>query len=136
MGVAISLPFSFNDSGAINTNNLESKQWADKVLSVVFTRFGERAMRPNFGSLAGEAVFEPEGSVVDFVTQAVTSAFGEFLPELKLTKIEVTNESKDDLNELVLTVSVEYRLPNKQVDTITTKIGSFTRAGELIEEIE
>lgn len=135
MGVSISLPFLFNGSGAINTNTLEAKQWADKVLSVVFTRFGERVMRPNFGSLTGESVFEPEGSIVDFVTQAVTSAFGEFLPELKLTKVEVSNESKDNLNELVLTVSVEYRLPNKQIDTVTTKIGSFTRAGELIEEI-
>lgn len=136
MGVAISLPFVFNSSGAINTNNLDSKQWADKVLSVVFTRFGERVMRPNFGSLTGEAVFEPEGSVVDFVNQAVTSAFGEFLPELKLTKVEITDGDTSGLNELVLTISVEYRLPNKQVDTITTKIGSFTRAGELIEEIE
>lgn len=135
MGTAISLPFSFNSAGAINTNNLESKQWADRVLGVLFTRFGERPMRPNFGSLASESVFEPEGSVVEFVTEAITSAFGEFLPELKLGAIQISNEEGRGLNELVLTVSVEYTLPNKQVETVTTKIGSFTRAGELIEEI-
>jgi phage baseplate assembly protein W len=136
MGTAISLPFSFNTSGAINTNNLDSKQWADRVFGAIFTRLGERPMRPNYGSIAADALFEPEGSVVDFVQQTVTSAFGEFLPELKLLRVEIEKDSVEGLNELVLTVSVEYRLPNKQVEIITTKIGSFTRAGELIEEIE
>jgi phage baseplate assembly protein W len=136
MGTAISLPFSFNAAGAISVSSLESKQWADRVLAVIFTRFGERMMRPNFGSLTSESIFEPEGEVVDFVQRAVTSAFGEFLPELKLLNVSITDEDGIGLNELVLTVSVEYRLPNKQVDTVTTKVGSFTRAGELIEEIE
>jgi phage baseplate assembly protein W len=93
-------------------------------------------MRPNYGSIAADALFEPESSIVDFVQQTVTSAFGEFLPELKLLRVEIEKDSVEGLNELVLTVSVEYRLPNKQVEIITTKIGSFTRAGELIEEIE
>ena len=136
MGVSISLPFSFNTAGAISTNNLESKQWADRVLGVLFTRFNERVMRPNFGSLTPNAVFEPEGSVYEFVRQAVTSAFGEFLPELELRQILITDEEGLGLNELVLTVSVEYKLPNKQVDSIATKVGSFTRAGELIQEVE
>lgn len=136
MGISISLPFSFNTSGAINTNNLESKQWADRVLGAVFTRFGERVMRPNYGSIAADSLFEPEGSVVDFITQTVTASFGEFLPELKLLKVEIEKEPTTGLTDLVLTVSVEYRLPNKQVDSITTKIGSFTRAGELIEEVD
>lgn len=136
MGVAISLPFSFNTAGAVSTSNVESKQWADRVLGVIFTRFNERVMRPNFGSLTPNAVFEPEGSVYEFVRQAVTSAFGEFLPELELREILITDEEGLGLNELVLTVSVEYKLPNKLVETITTKVGSFTRAGELIEEIE
>lgn len=136
MGTAISLPFSFNTSGAINTNNLDSKQWADKVLGAVFTRFGERVMRPNYGSIVSDSLFEPEGSVVDFVQQTITAAFGEFLPELKLIRVEIEKEPNSGLTDLVLTVSVEYRLPNKQIDTITTKIGSFTRAGELIEEVE
>lgn len=135
MANTISLPFSFNAAGNVNTTSLDSKQWSDRVLGSIFTQPLDRVMRPGFGSYAIQAVFEPEGTVVEFITRTVTSAFNEFLPQLTLLNIAVTKESGNDLADSVVVVSIEYELPNKQVDTVTTKVGLFTRTGELIQEI-
>lgn len=135
MSTTISLPFAFNTSGAVNTTASYKRQWADRVLGVLFTLPGERVMRPSFGSQARGAVFEPEGVVVDYITRTVSAAFGQFLPDLSLSSVKVTAESRD-LGDQILVVSVDYELPNKQTDSVTTKIGTFSRSGELLEEID
>lgn len=135
MGTTISLPFSFNVSGAVNTTASYQRQWADRVLGVLFTLPGERVMRPSFGSQAKAAVYEPEGVVGEFVTRTVTAAFGQFLPELSLSGVKVTTEN-GGLDDQVFVVSVDYELPNKQKDSVTAKIGTFSRSGELLQEID
>lgn len=135
MGSVISLPFSFTVSGGVNTTNLVSKTWSDRVLGVIFTLPSERVMRPNYGSLAKASVFEPEGAVAEYINRTVRSAFNQYLPELSLLSIKVTKEP-DELGDEGLIIYVDYTLPNKQVDSVTAKIGSFTRAGELIQEIK
>ena len=92
-------------------------------------------MRPNFGSLAKSSVFEPEGNVGEYVRRTVTSAFNQYLPELSLTSVKVVKEY-GELGDEGFVIYVDYVLPNKQIDSVTAKIGSFTRAGELIQEIE
>ena len=136
MSNSISLPFSFTSGGSVNTSSSESKQWSDRVLGTIFTQPLDRIMRPGFGSYATSAVFEPEGTVVDFVTRTVTAAFNEFLPNLTLLNVAVTKETTSGLDDPALVISVEYELPSKQIDTVTTKVGIFTRAGELIQEIK
>lgn len=135
MGSVISLPFSFTVSGGVNTTNLVSKTWSDRVLGVIFTAPNERVMRPNYGSLAKSSLFEPEGAVAEYVNRAVTSAFNQYLPELSLLSVKVTKEYGELGNEGFV-IYVDYMLPNKQTDSVTAKIGSFTRAGELIQEIQ
>lgn len=135
MASSISLPFSFNIAGSVNSTTLESKAWSDKVLGVIFTMPADRVMRPTYGSYAMGAVFEPEETVVEYVTRTVTAAFSQYLPELSLRGVYITNENQG-LGDEGVVISVDYELPNKQIDTITTKIGSFTRTGELIQEIK
>jgi phage baseplate assembly protein W len=135
MSYAIALPFAFTSSGGVNTTNLVSKTWSDRVLGVIFTLPSERVMRPNFGSLAKSAVFEPEGAVSEYVRRAVTSAFNQYLPELSLNSVKVVKESGELGNEGFV-IYVDYLLPNRQQDSVTAKVGSFTRAGELIQEIQ
>jgi phage baseplate assembly protein W len=134
MAVTISLPFSFNSSGAINTTASPQRQWADRVLGALFTMPGERVMNPSFGSLAKSSVFEPEGVVAEYITRTVSAAFGQYLSELTLLDVSVTKE--DELGNEYLIVSVNYELPNREEESITTKIGTFSRTGELIQEID
>jgi phage baseplate assembly protein W len=135
MGTMISLPFSFNISGSVNTTTLIQRQWADRVLSVIFTTPGERVMEPFFGSFTKGAVFEPEGAVVEYIKRTVTSSFGDFLPELTLLNVFVTKE-ESELDYEALVVSVDYELPNREKASVTAKIGTFSRTGELIQEID
>jgi phage baseplate assembly protein W len=135
MTSVIALPFSFTTSGGVNSTNLVSKTWSDRVLGAIFTLPSERVMRPNFGSLAKASVFEPEGVVREFVSRTVTSAFNQYLPELSLTSVKVVKEY-GELGDEGFVIYVDYVLPNRQTDSVTAKIGSFTRAGELIQEIQ
>lgn len=135
MASSIALPFSFNLSGAVNSTSLNEKAWADRVYGVLFTLPMDRVMRPSFGSYTTGAVFEPQDTVAEYVTRTASAAFAQFLPELTLLGIYVTDENQGLGDEGVI-ISVDYELPNKQVDTITTKIGTFTRTGELIQEIK
>jgi phage baseplate assembly protein W len=132
MSSVISLPFSFSVSGGVNTTTLLSKTWSDRVIGVIFTEPSERSMRPNYGSLARGCVFEPEGVVGEFLNRAITSAFNQYLPELSLLSIKVTKEEAE-LGDEGFVIYVDYMLPNKQTDSLTAKIGTFTRAGELIQ---
>jgi phage baseplate assembly protein W len=135
MSSVIALPFSFTASGGVNSTNLISKTWSDRVLGAIFTAPSERVMRPNFGSLAKSSVFEPEGAVREYVSRTVTSAFNQYLPELSLTSVKVVKEYGELGNEGFV-IYVDYVLPNRQTDSVIAKVGSFTRAGELIQEIE
>jgi phage baseplate assembly protein W len=134
MGTTLSLPFSFNIAGSVNTTVSPQRQWADRVLGVIFTTPGERVMQPFFGSDTKGAVFEPEGAVVEYIKRTVTSSFGQFLPELTLRNVFVTKE-ESELDYEALVVSVDYELPNKEQASVTAKIGTFSRTGELIQEI-
>jgi phage baseplate assembly protein W len=135
MATAIALPFGFNISGAVNTTSINEKFWADRVYGVLFTLPMDRVMRPSFGSYTMGAVFEPQDTVVEYVNRTAAAAFAQFLPELTLVGIYITDENQGLGDEGVI-ISVDYELPNNQVDTITTKIGTFTRTGDLIQEIK
>lgn len=134
MGTTISLPFSFTVAGSVGTTNLASQQWHDRVLGVLFTAPDSRVMRPTYGTVAAGALFEPESVVTEYVSKAIGAAFNQYLQELSLTRISVTKESTS-LGVDALNISVEYELPNKQVDSLVVKAGTFTRSGDLIQEL-
>ena len=135
MAVTIALPFSFNSSGAVNATASIQRQWADRVLGVIFTMPEERVMRPSFGSLAKSAIFEPEGIVADYITRTVSGAFGQYLPELTLLDVSITKEGAE-LGDEYLLVSVNYELPNREEASVVAKVGTFSRTGELLQEID
>jgi phage baseplate assembly protein W len=134
MATTISLPFSFNISGSVNTTTISAKQWQDRILGVIFTAPDSRVMRPSYGTVAAGALFEPETVVTEYVSKAVSAAFNQYLPELTLISIRVTKETAE-LGVDALNISVEYELPNKQVDSLSTKAGTFNRSGDLIQEL-
>lgn len=127
----ISLPFSFNSFGKISTTTDEAAIWQSRVVLVLMTRFGERAMRPSYGSEIGSTLFENEATSIEMLNRTVTIAFNTWLNSLKL--IQIT--PKFDPNAGALEVSVIYSLPSGKTDEVTLKTALFNRSGDILQEI-
>lgn len=128
---AISLPFSFNEYGETNSTSDVKKIWRDRVLLVIMTRFGERVMRPNFGSLVQHVVFEPEGLAVETAKSTITEAFSVWLSQLELRRVDPLFDQTTG----ALTITVEYKLPNGQIDETTVTSAILNRSGDIVTEI-
>ena len=88
MSKAISLPFSFDSNGGVAYTTDDRKIWQDRVVLAVMTYFGERVMRPNYGSSVEEATFENTTTAISMINQAIAGAFSFWLPDLALGKVE------------------------------------------------
>jgi phage baseplate assembly protein W len=129
---AISLPFSFSNSGGISYSEDPQKIWQDRVVLVVMTIFGERVMRPSFGSDAKYGSFENVDDAIVMTKQTVASAFFTWLQELNFVDLTGSIEPSDQ--SLVLLVSYKVGTGD-QIYTTKVKTSVFSRAGELILEV-
>lgn len=130
---AISLPFSFSSSsGGISYSEDPQKIWQDRVVLVVMTIFGERVMRPSFGSDAKYGSFENVDDAIVMTKQTVASAFFTWLQELNFVDLTGSIEPSDQ--SLVLLVSYKVGTGD-QIYTTKVKTSVFSRAGELILEV-
>jgi phage baseplate assembly protein W len=128
---AISLPFSFNSFGELSYSNDQKKIWQDRVLLVLMTRFGERVMRPNYGSLVNQTVFENETLAIEKANTTIREAFSKWLVGLELTSIKPVFDAVQGSLE----VSVFYKLPTGEEDTVKLKTAILSSSGDLIQEI-
>jgi phage baseplate assembly protein W len=129
---AISLPFSFDSSGALSYTTDEKKIWQDRVVLVVMTRLTERVMRPTFGTDAGSSVFESETTAESTIKQAVASGFSQWLKPLTLTNVTVTVDPADGY--LVATVQYKYEKERNE-QSVQIKTAILSRSGDVILEV-
>jgi phage baseplate assembly protein W len=130
-GMAISLPFNFNSFGELNATADPRKIWQDRVIEVILTRYGEKVMRPNFGSGVSDALFENEADAIETATSEIGIAFNTWLKDLKLLSMEPTFDRTNGF----LVITLVYRLPSGETDTVTLKTAILSRSGDLIQEI-
>lgn len=128
---AISLPFSFNSSGAVSYTEDIRKIWQDRVVLVVMTRLNEKVMRPNFGSGAGNVVFENLSDAVVSLKQAIGAAFSAWLKELSLVDVIGYEDPVDNL----LTLEITYKYSLQAIDTVSVKTALVNRSGDIILEV-
>lgn len=129
---AITMPFSFDSSGAISYSRDIRKIWQDRVVMVIMTRLRERIMRPAFGSEVHEYVFETEQAAATEIKGAISVAFSKWLPSLQLLEVEV---SKDQLDGY-LVVDVFYKYdPKVEGQSVKIKTAILTRSGDTILEV-
>jgi phage baseplate assembly protein W len=131
MATAISIPFKFNEFGQVDTTTNPSKYWKDQIILTLFTRFGERVIRPNFGSQLGSGVFENSDAALEVAVSGIRLAFNEWLSELNLT--EISPKFNEEIGSLE--ISLIYALPSGQSDTITLNSAILNRFGDILEEI-
>jgi len=125
---AISLPFSFNSNGSLTVSTDPKKIWQDRVTIAVMTYFGERVMRPNYGSGAKGAVFENADTAKSVINEAVSKAFSVWLSPLKLTNIKYRYE-----NNQVDSFEVFYTYGGGGIaESVTINTAILSRAAEQV----
>jgi phage baseplate assembly protein W len=128
---AISLPFSFNESGGISFTTDIKKIWQDRVVIAVMTSLGERVMQPTYGSDVKLATFENIENATVVIQQATTIAFSRWLSQLSLTDVKaVFDESESTLN-----IEVTYNYGAALDDTVTIKTAILNRSGDILLEV-
>jgi phage baseplate assembly protein W len=127
---AIQLPFSINSLGSVASSTDPSKVWADRVLSVVGTQLGERAMQSNYGTNIGQLFFDTIGDVEKVFTAQISAAFDTYLRDLTLDSITF----EEHLNEGNVTVNVHYFLPNKEEQTTSMGIAKISGNKPIISQ--
>jgi phage baseplate assembly protein W len=127
----ITMPFSFNAFGQVNTTTDPRKLWRDRALLVLLTRFNEKLMAPSFGSDLGSTLFESAEQAAEIAVKTITIAFNQWLSSLKLKNIspEYNYETGS------LEVTILYSLPSGETDTVTVNTAVFNRSGDLLLEI-
>lgn len=118
---AISLPFTINDFGSVNTTTSQNKLWMDRVRSVVGTALGERVMRPTFGTEIASNVFSDVDVMQEVITQEVETVFGRDLPALTLSSVEVSAEYAAG----IVYAEIYFQLPNKEATTINIGVATI-----------
>jgi phage baseplate assembly protein W len=129
---AISLPFSFNSTGAISYSEDPQKIWQDRVVLTVMTLFGERVMRPGFGSLAKFGGFENTQDAVVLIKQAISIAFSKWLPDLSFVDAIAVSNTTD--NYLELTIRYTFGL-DPRVYEVNVQTSVLSRSGDLLLEV-
>lgn len=132
MPKAISLPFSFDSSGAVAYTQDEKKMWQDRVVLVLMTRLGERVMRPTFGSEVKNSLFETEDAAVTMIKKSVAVAFSRWLSQLELLNVTTSVDRVDGF--IVLEVGYRYS-PRENEQRVKIKTAILSRSGETILEV-
>ncbi|CAB4128084.1 baseplate wedge subunit [uncultured Caudovirales phage] len=130
-GSVFNLPFSINNLGQTSATNDPREYWKQRIVLVLATRFGERVMRPDFGSDLYTALFENEALAADIAQRTITIAFNTWLRELHLIEIVPSY----DYTTGFMDIYVRYNLPTGEQDSVSINTAIFNRTGDLIQEI-
>lgn len=130
-GSVFKIPFSFNNLGQTSSTNDPKEYWKTRIVLVLSTRFGERVMRPDFGSDLYTALFENEVMAADIAQRTITIAFNTWLRELHLIEIVPSY----DYTTGYMDIYIRYNLPTGEQDSVSINTAIFNRTGDLIQEI-
>jgi len=104
--------------------------WQSRVTSAVLTEIGERVFRPSYGGRIKEALFKNDSDASDIVAASIREVFGHYLKALVLNDVRATL----DQQEGVLSITIDYTLPNQEKVQTKLKTGTLNRSGDVIQE--
>ena len=132
MSTTISLPFSFNEAGAISSTSDPAKIWQDRVIIAVMTGLKERVMRPTYGSDVYNTVGESLSDALSIIRQSVTVTFSRWLKDLVLLEVNGSVDEYDGY--LVIQIKYNYR-DLDQTQTVNIKTAVLSRSGDILLEV-
>jgi phage baseplate assembly protein W len=109
-GSGISWPLQVDKTGSIGISAGVAKV-EQSILTILGTQFGERVMRPTFGSNLKSLVFSPNNAATANLAQFyVQDGLTRWEPRIEVLKVVAEN---DTVNGILL-ISVHYRLKASQ----------------------
>jgi phage baseplate assembly protein W len=127
---SVALPFNISSNNKITTVlDSSPKAWRDRVLSLLSTGINERIWYYNYGANLDGLLYESAANAVEIGRQAVKEMFIAWLPSLTLYQVVPGYDSDTGTLEL----SIIYKLPSGDTDSVTISTASLTAAGETIK---
>ncbi len=115
LGKGWSFPPSFDIDRGANLMVSDETDIEQSLKIILFTSYGERIMRPEFGSNLAESVFDSIDSVtINTLTDNITQSIIEFEPRITLHHVEI---NIDDIYNGKLNINLEYTIRTINVRT-------------------
>jgi len=127
---AIILPFSVDATGSIYSSSNQPVIWQSRVTTAVLTEIGERVFRPEYGGNIKTSLFQSNEDAINIASASVREVFTKFLKPLVLNDVKATI----DQQEGVLSLTIDYTLPNQEKVQTSLKTGILNRTGDVIQE--
>ncbi|MCA1781558.1 MAG: GPW/gp25 family protein [Dermatophilaceae bacterium] len=125
---SLKVPFEFDPSGRVAKVEGEYPVLATYIRTLLLTRIGERVMRPEYGSMVMESVFEPMGPRFRAELEAdIQDAMRDWSPETEVTRIDLQER------ESTLSVDLEFRARSNLSGETSTLSVEIDRGG-VVEE--
>lgn len=119
----ISYPFTLDAKGKVSSTTSVSKMYLDKVLTLLSTNINQRPISQDYGTDIGTALFENDNDIVLATSSAIREAIQNWLPEVKISNITVSEPNEDGVADIQL----DLIFPNQVSSSlnITTAIFSY-----------
>jgi hypothetical protein len=127
----IDLPFSFGNGRVSTILDTDPKVWKNRIVSLLSTATNERVWYYDYGASLNNLLFETSEVAVQDAKYAIEQMFGSWLPSLSLIDIVVGYDSTTG----TLSITITYKLPSGDVDSVKIDTESLSPAGETTEVI-
>lgn len=102
-GTTYGINFPFRDSydgNYFDLSNTNDEEIRTDLVHLLLTRKGTRYYLPDFGTRLYEFIFEPmDGPTFSEIESEIRESVHEYLPNLTITKISVTDASTEDIDK-------------------------------------
>jgi phage baseplate assembly protein W len=102
-GTTYGINFPFRDSydgNYFDLSNTNDEEIRTDLVHLLLTRKGTRYYLPDFGTRLYEFIFEPmDGPTFSEIESEIRESVQEYLPNLTITKISVTDASTEDIDK-------------------------------------
>lgn len=118
LGTGWAFPPTFDNQRGVNVMVSDEKDIEQSLKIILFTSYGERIMRPEFGSNLSDSVFDTVDSLtINTLTDNITQAIVEFEPRITLHNVDVSTENIYD-GELKIKLDYTIRTINVRTNIV------------------
>lgn len=125
----IDLPFSFSNGRVTSILDTDPKVWKNRIISLLSTATNERVWYYDYGANLNNLMFDTSEVAMQDAKYAIEQMFGSWLPSLTLLNVITGFDS----NTGSLSVTITYKLPSNDVDSVKISTESLSPSGDIIK---
>lgn len=116
---AIGVKLPFNAAGVFYSTFSTKEQVKYNLINLLLTSKGERIENPEFGTILRDQLFEQiDINSFDFLKEGIAESVQIYLPEIKISNINITQDPNYNGNTIVITITYQI-LISGEIDNIT-----------------